>query len=392
MPAFRDKSSAASGAPTTALTLSVPPAVINGDLMIAFIAWNRSEFQDVNVNAPNGWTVYASVQSIDQFNNGIKQVAYARGAFNEPGSYTWNFSASCDNAGIIVAYYGQDPNNAIGDARSQASSVQHNQDIIAPQVTFPPNQPGMEVNSFGIYLSGATPFTSDSFETKEVEISATGNCSTSAFDANAAGTMPVMLAKATTPPVGPWPALGQSLAVLSPGNIEGSIFPFSWLYRKKRRWERKRWKKKWPYWVHLLATGDLPPAGKPLPKPLFRAKNYRRRPTPPPWRRKRQWILRFFPSILPPPSFPMPLLKKYRRRPNNTRRAVDKRPKVPQILVPSGPLRAMVATGLIQEQISATALTSEQQTGTALVQENLSVSSIQVLQALQKLSITGRPI
>ena len=107
---FRSFSQVRSATPATSLTITKPAGVVEGDVMVAFIAIDV----DVAITPPAGWSTLAGGGAIDG-NILLSQGVYRKVAGPaEPADYTWSFAPSFSNvAGRILAYIGVDPNNPV---------------------------------------------------------------------------------------------------------------------------------------------------------------------------------------------------------------------------------------------------------------------------------------
>lgn len=97
-PSWRSSTSAAPGVSLN-LTLSVPPGVVNGDILFAFIRSGRGS--GTTVTPPSGWTqqVFSNTDPV--------VYAFSRVASSEPASYTWTRSGNNGNfEGVMAAISG----------------------------------------------------------------------------------------------------------------------------------------------------------------------------------------------------------------------------------------------------------------------------------------------
>jgi hypothetical protein len=144
--------SASSGANTTdtSLTISRPPGIASGDLLLASIDARGKP----NFTPPSGWQLVR----MDENGTTMRKATYVRAAGSqEPASYTWQLSNSQAASGVIVAYAGVDLANPVvahnGQVNSEASTF-----ITAPSVDVS-TADSMVVGLFGIaaYTSISPP-------------------------------------------------------------------------------------------------------------------------------------------------------------------------------------------------------------------------------------------
>lgn len=96
--AFVNVVTAQANASTTALTVSVPSGVANGNLMVTVIEYNAA----VTTTQPGGWTQMTGFPATSGTN---VLDAWWRIAASEPGGYTWSFGSSKANI-VALAYSG----------------------------------------------------------------------------------------------------------------------------------------------------------------------------------------------------------------------------------------------------------------------------------------------
>ena len=83
----------------SSLTINVPSGTVNGDVMIAVLAW----YTATSITPPSGWTLIATQPD----GEGIGyNSSYYRVAASEPANYTWNWSGTSYPAGIIYTFSG----------------------------------------------------------------------------------------------------------------------------------------------------------------------------------------------------------------------------------------------------------------------------------------------
>jgi 1,2-diacylglycerol 3-beta-glucosyltransferase len=103
-------------ADSTSMVINVPAGVVNGDVMVAVVAWR---FQSgLTVSGPAGWTL------LNTGGNGACCTVneYTRVASNEPASYTWTSSAATGITGGISAYTNVDTVTLVDVQGGNASS------------------------------------------------------------------------------------------------------------------------------------------------------------------------------------------------------------------------------------------------------------------------------
>ncbi|MCG8324641.1 MAG: LamG domain-containing protein [Thiotrichales bacterium] len=107
---FRDF--AQNGVASGTLTVNVPAATQQDDVMIAFITWRSST---PTVTAPAGWTLIRETTQAAGGATSNRLASYYRVATNsEPASYSWSFSAAITGAsGGIVSFNGVDTSNPV---------------------------------------------------------------------------------------------------------------------------------------------------------------------------------------------------------------------------------------------------------------------------------------
>lgn len=112
------------------LTVNVPAGTLDGDVMIASIAWRPCTSGGGSpctstVSPPSGWTVVNTMTQTAGGATGQSMVVYRRVASAEPASYTWFFGGTPVHAGAvggIVSFAGVDTTNPVVASLGQATA------------------------------------------------------------------------------------------------------------------------------------------------------------------------------------------------------------------------------------------------------------------------------
>ncbi|MBI3977136.1 MAG: DNRLRE domain-containing protein, partial [Chloroflexi bacterium] len=116
----------------SSLTVSRPPGVQNGDILIAHLALRGGKSSVVPV--PAGWTLVGFGHSDSTIWSGVyyRVVPVAQ---NEPASYTWSWSPAGAAAIGIAAYSGVSSTNPIDGSSKQVNTVSGSTAVTAPSIT-----------------------------------------------------------------------------------------------------------------------------------------------------------------------------------------------------------------------------------------------------------------
>jgi len=113
------------------LTLTNPASVVEGDFLLAQIAFRKGT--DISVTAPSGWQLIRREDSTNQIGSAIYRKFVGA---SETGPYTWSFSAATFSNGGIIAYRGVDPVDPVITSSGAVSTVDSTT-LTAPGVVIP---------------------------------------------------------------------------------------------------------------------------------------------------------------------------------------------------------------------------------------------------------------
>ena len=113
------------------LTLTKPASVVEGDFLLAQIAFRKGT--DISVTAPSGWQLIRREDSTNQMGSAIYRKFVGA---SETGPYTWSFSAATFSNGGIIAYRGVDPVDPVITSSGAVSTVDSTT-LTAPGVVIP---------------------------------------------------------------------------------------------------------------------------------------------------------------------------------------------------------------------------------------------------------------
>jgi hypothetical protein len=111
---------------TASLSVNRPTGVVNGDLLVAVVA-----YWEGTLTPPAGWTQEGATLSWSHPDGTIYARVYRRVASSEPSSYTWGLSIANDMSCAITAYSGVDTGNPISAIGGQ---TQNSASMTAPTV------------------------------------------------------------------------------------------------------------------------------------------------------------------------------------------------------------------------------------------------------------------
>jgi hypothetical protein len=107
---FRSVATVTNGTAGTSVVVARPAGVVNGDLLLAFVA----QAGTATVTAPTGWTLFGSQTT----GGAVSLAVYWKVASSEPSSWTWTLGSSLRNWASVSAYTGVDPAAPINDSSS----------------------------------------------------------------------------------------------------------------------------------------------------------------------------------------------------------------------------------------------------------------------------------
>ena len=113
------------------LTLTKPESVVEGDFLLAQIAFRKGT--DISVTAPSGWQLIRREDSTNQMGSAIYRKFVGA---SETGPYTWSFSAATFSNGGIIAYRGVDPVDPVITSSGAVSTIDSTT-LTAPGVVIP---------------------------------------------------------------------------------------------------------------------------------------------------------------------------------------------------------------------------------------------------------------
>ncbi len=111
------RASASNNANTNSLSVSRPTGTVDGDVLIAVVAWWVQ-----TLTPPSGWTQIGSTQTWNVGGEDVFMRAYYRVASSEPASYTWGLSATNDIAVSIATYYNVDTGSVVDAQAGQTNA------------------------------------------------------------------------------------------------------------------------------------------------------------------------------------------------------------------------------------------------------------------------------
>lgn len=132
----------------TTITINKPTSVSFGNLLVAFIVHNDTNWSQRYTTLPSGWNQGTAPSTIDN-GGGSFQAFYKVAGGSEPASYTWSGAAtSKQQTGIIINY-----SNAAWDTASRSIRYQ-----VAPTITLTPDPSSLTVaknNSIVFYAAAS---------------------------------------------------------------------------------------------------------------------------------------------------------------------------------------------------------------------------------------------
>ena len=162
--AYRDAATAANGASPTSLGVARPADVVDGDLMLAFLAISADR---TVTGEPAGWAQMAHLNT-GTASGDCRLYVYQKVAAGESGTYVWSFSGGADAAGVIVAYsgVGAAPVQTTASALMASSTTSHTLPSVTPTTSSTWTVFGLGVNPG---YDGNTTFTTPSGLTARAE-------------------------------------------------------------------------------------------------------------------------------------------------------------------------------------------------------------------------------
>lgn len=122
------RAAASNNANTSSLAVSRPTGTVNGDVLIAVVAWWID-----TLTPPSGWTQIGSTQTWNISGEDVFVRAYYRVASSEPSSYSWGLSGVNDIAVSIATYYNVNTGSVVDAQAGQTNAA--NTSMTTPSVS-----------------------------------------------------------------------------------------------------------------------------------------------------------------------------------------------------------------------------------------------------------------
>lgn len=122
------RAAASNNANTSSLSVNRPTGTVDGDVLIAVVAWWIE-----TLTPPSGWTQIGSTQTWNISGEDVFVRAYYRVASSEPTSYAWGLSGTNDIAVSIATYYNVNTGSVVDVQAGQTNAA--NTSMTAPSVS-----------------------------------------------------------------------------------------------------------------------------------------------------------------------------------------------------------------------------------------------------------------